>query len=147
MTQTINAPPAHRLNLCESRCEVRDERWSIEIEADDTPVSVRVVHRKFGDYYDWPEAAFPHGKGNTSCVRACNRAYDLTEEVTFHTRGKALAAGHAFLKSYGAGEVEYLEWDINSQSMVVVGHAPRDPWLRSNPDLLAAIYAAAEANK
>jgi len=140
--QTINEPPKHRLNLCETACEVRDDRWSIHINADEEPVDIRVVHRQYGDFYDWPEEVFD------AKVKAALRAYDLTDhEVTFRTRGAALKAAHAFLKSYGYGEVEYLEWDINSQSMVVVGHRHRAAgglwWNEGKPDPLAPFFPSA----
>lgn len=143
--QTINARPPYRLNLCKSTCAVRDDRWSIEITSEDSPVDMRVEHRQHGDYYDWPEGVF-EGKG--PAPKACARAYDLQEkEVTLYTRGKALAAAHAFLKAYGSGEVEYLEWDINSQSMVVVGHSQRGSgglfWPDARLDPLAPYYAEA----
>lgn len=137
MSQTANPAPAHRLQLCESDCAVRDDRWEVKIDASDDPVNIRVAHRKHGDFYDWPEEVFDRK------VRAAMRAYDLQDnEVTFHTRGKALAAAHSFLKSYGAGEVEYLEWDVNSQSMVVVGHQQRTGlwWPEAKPDPLAPFY-------
>lgn len=138
--QTVNAPPPHRLNLCESTCEVRDDRWAIHTDAGDDPVGVRVTHRQHGDFYNWPEAVFD------AKVKAALRAYDLTDnEVTFHTRGAALKAAHGFLKAYGSGEVEYLEWDINSQSMVVVGHQNREVglwWPPAKPDPIAPFMAA-----
>ena len=40
--QTVNAPPAYRLNLCKTTCEVRDDRWAIHMDAGDAPVGVRV---------------------------------------------------------------------------------------------------------
>lgn len=131
-----------RLNLCKSDCAVRDDRWKITIDASDDPVSMRVVHRQHGDFYDWPESVFDQK------VKAAMRAYDLTDsEVIFHTRGRALAAAHAFLKAYGSGEVEYLEWDINSQSMVVVGHHGRTVaglwWPEAKPDPIASFFATA----
>ena len=141
--QTVNDPPKHRLDLCKTTCAVRDSRWEIHLDAGDEPVGIRVTHRRFGDFYDWPEPVFDQK------VRAAMRAYDLQDnEVTFRTRGAALEAAHAFLKSYGAGEVEYLEWDIDSQSMVVVGHTERDAaglwWGPGKPDALAPFYPAAE---
>lgn len=139
--QTVNAPPAYRLNLCITTCEVRDDRWAIHMDAGDNPVGVRVSHRQYGDFYDWPETIFD------AKVKAALRAYDLTNnEVTFRTRGAALKAAHGFLKAYGAGEVEYLEWDIDSQAMVVVGHADRDRaglwWPPAKADPLAPFFVS-----
>lgn len=139
---SANPAPAHRLNLVESDCAVRDDRWDVHIDSSDSPVDMRVIHRKYGDFYDWPEAVFDQK------VKAALRAYDLHDkEVTFDTRGKALTAARNFLKSYGEGEVEYLEWDINSQSMVVVGHRDRGTaglwWPDAKPDPLAPFCAKA----
>lgn|GEM_PF-2091690 len=138
--QRVNAPPYHRLDLCKSTCGVRDDRWDIHIDAGDSPVSIRVQHRQYGDYYDWPEAVFDQK------VKAAERAYTLQDESNYDTRGRALKAAHDFLRSYGAGEVEYLEWDVNSQSMVVVGHSPRCAsglwWPEAKPDPLAPFHEA-----
>jgi hypothetical protein len=141
--QTINDAPKYRLNLIKTNCEVRDERWSIHLDAGDSPVQMRVYHRKYGDYYDWPGAVFD------TKITAALRAYDIQEEVLFYTRGRALNAAHGFLKAYGAGEVEYLEWDVDSQSMVVVGHSGRCEaglwWPAAKPDPLEQFFSK-EAN-
>jgi len=139
---------ARRLQLVKSTCEVRDTRWSIHIDAGDNPCSVRVKHRQYGDYYDWPETTFegPNGTYGGICP-AADRAYTMQEESYFRTRSAALKAGHDFLRRFGAGEVEYLEWDVDSQSMVVVGHAERrSTWWKhpdDMPDPLAPFYVNA----
>lgn len=64
----------------------------------------------------------------------------------FRTRSAALKAAHDFIRRFGAGEVEYLEWDVDSQSMVVVGHQQRNQmlgWYKhwdDKPDPLAPFY-------
>lgn len=135
-----------RLNLNKSACEVRDDRWSIHIDAGDEPCSVTVKHRQYGDYYDWPEATFMDPNGAYGICAVAKRAYVMQEESNFRTRSSALKAAHDFIRRFGAGEVEYLEWDVDSQSMVVVGHSPRNGiigWYKhweDKPDPLAPFY-------
>lgn len=114
-----NGVASLKLNLHKSNCELRDERWSIEIDSSDEPCFIRVRHREYGDYYNWPEAVFDDK------VKAALRAYDIEEETVFRTRSAALAVGKSFLRRWGAGDVEYLEFDSNSHSMVVVNHSSR----------------------
>lgn len=137
-----------RMNLCKSQCEVRDDRWRITIDAGDDPCNIRVIHRQHGDYYDWPETTFegPGGVYGGIC-KAADRAYTMQEESGFRTRSAALKAAHDFLRRFGAGEVEYLEWDVDSQAMLVVGHAERrrmSGWMpkhwEDTPDPLAPFY-------
>jgi hypothetical protein len=142
----IGDMPAARMHLVKSTCEVRDSRWSIHIDAADEPCSVRVTHRQYGDYYDWPEATFegPGGVYGGVCP-AADRAYTMQDESNFRTRSAAMKAAHDFLRRFGAGDVEYLEWDVDSQSMLVVGHAERrSMWWKhpdDTPDPLAPFYA------
>lgn len=137
-----------RMRLIKSQCEVRDDRWRITIDAGDEPCSIRVIHRKYGDYYDWPEASMgPDCRGGV--CPAADRAYTMQDESRFATRSAAMKAGHDFLRRFGAGEVEYLEYDIDSQGMVIVGHAPRSQlWWKypaDTPDTLAAFYGTTDA--
>ncbi|MBW6524464.1 hypothetical protein KZ810_13225 [Sphingomonas sp. RHCKR47] len=137
-----------RLQLVKDHCEVRDQRWLIPIDAAEEPCAVRVIHRQHGDYMDWPEALEEQGV----CV-AADRAYTMQEESRFYTRSAAMRAAHDFLRRFGAGEVEYLEWDIDSQSMVVVGHSHRrnmNGWHSfeaDRPDPLAPFYAPTGAGQ
>lgn len=134
-----------RMNLFKSQCEVRDDRWSVAIDAGEEPVAVTVRHRKYGDYYDWPDAAMGPDCGGGACP-AADRAYTMQDETRFGTRSAALKAAHDFIRRFGAGEVEYLEWDVDSQSMVVVGHRERKGiigWFKhwdDKPDPLAPFY-------
>ena len=126
-----------RLNLVKSTCEVRDSRWSIHIDAGEDPCLVHVRHLKYGDYYDWPESVF--GATGGIC-KAADRAYVMQEESHFRTRSRALGAAHDFLRRFGAGEVEYLEWDVDSQTMIVVGHSERRSlWWKHPEDTLDPI--------
>lgn len=139
------ARATRRLLLVKSTCEVRDDRWSIHIDAGDEPCSVHVRHRQYGSYYDWPETTFEGRDGSHGGIcLAADRAYVMEEESNFHTRSVAMKAAHDFLRRFGAGEIEYLEWDVDSQSMVVVGHSPRaQMWLRhpeDKPDPLAPFF-------
>lgn len=147
--EVLAALSSRRMNLVKSTCEVRDERWSIHIDAGDEPCGVRVKHRQYGDYYDWPEATFegPGGVYGGICA-AADRAYAMQEESSFRTRSAAMKAAHDFLRRFGAGEVEYLEWDVDSQSMVVVGHEPRrSMWWKhpdDKPDPLAPFHSGSD---
>lgn len=133
MSQKTNPPPKHRLQLVKSDLTIRDNRWSIHIDGSECPVGVWVKHRKHGDFYDWPEDACEK-------VKAAGRAYDIHDEIRFYTQGKAVAAALGFLKAYGSGEVEWLEWDVNSQTRVVTQHCDRGPggmfWPAAKPDAL-----------
>lgn len=129
-----------RFNLFKNDCALRDDRWSISVLwEDDGPCSVRVKHRKYGDYYDWPEAAFA-----PAALAACLRAYDMQEEISYHTRSSALKAAKSFLRRFGAGDVEYLEHDSDSHQMIVVGHSKRAHfhWPESKPCQLEALIEA-----
>lgn len=123
-----------RFNLCKSTCEVRDSRWSIHIDAGDDPCGVQVKHREFGDYYDWPDSVFGGGDCRGGVCLAADRSYTMQDESSYRTRSAAMKAAHDFLRRFGAGEVEYLEWDVDSQSMVVVGHQPRRQMWWTHPD-------------
>lgn len=110
-----------RFDLYPTTCELRDDRWVFHIDSSDEPCNVSVRHRLYGDFYDWPDSVFDMK------VKAALRAYDIADnEVTFRTRSAALAAAKDFLRQWGAGEVEYLEFDRDSQSMIVVNHEPRN---------------------
>lgn len=141
-----------RMNLVKSTCEVRDSRWSIHIDAADDPCNVNVRHRQRGDYYDWPEATFegPTGTYGGICP-AADRAYTMQEESCFRTRSAAMKAAHDFIRRFGAGEVEYLEWDVDSQSMVVVGHSERRHlwWKHADdtPDPLAPFFSGTDDSR
>lgn len=145
--RALDAALTRRLNLINSTCEVRDDRWSITIDAGDEPCAVCVIHRKYGDYYEWPDETFHgvDGKYGGVCP-AADRAYTMQDESNFRTRSAALKAAHDFIRRFGAGEVEYLEWDVDSQSMVVVGHQQRNQmlgWYKhwdDKPDPLAPFY-------
>ena len=138
-----------RFQLYKSQCEVRDDRWSISIDAGDEPCSVRVKHRLHGDYYDWPESVF--GENNGGICAAADRAYVMQEESAFRTRSAALKAAHDFIRRFGAGEVEYLEFDSDRQTMIVVGHSVRRSmkwgmnYDADRPDPLASFYAETPA--
>ncbi len=143
------SPDQLRLNLSRSRCELRDNRWSIHIDAGDDPCNVTVNHRRYGDYYDWPDAAHGASMHGGAC-KAADRAYAIQDESNFRTRSAALKAASAFLRRFGAGNVEHLEWDIDGQRMVVVGHQPRARiWWKhphDTPDPLAPYYGHTEGS-
>ncbi len=128
-----------RLNLVKDEPTIRDARWVIAITnlgdfGFDGKLCVR--HRERGTWDAWPDA----GSDNPSPVTA--RAYDLEHEVTFPSLGKAMTAAKGFLKRFGAGDVEWLEWDVDGQRLVVVQHMPRDRlgWA-DRPDPIAAMQA------
>ncbi|WP_174298582.1 hypothetical protein [Sphingomonas bacterium] len=147
MSEAVKSATSRRMNLVKSDCEVRDDRWSIRIDAGDDPCGVWVVHRQYGDFYDWPEASMGGGDCRGGVCPAADRAYTMQDESNYRTRSAALKAAHEFLRRFGAGEVEYLEYDRDSQERVVVGHAIRRHirgwWSKDEadtPDPLAPFY-------
>lgn len=139
---------ARRLLLVKSDCSVRDDRWAITIDASGETCSMTVTHKQYGDFYDWLEVVFGHDCRGGACP-AADRAYTLQDESNFRTRSAALSAAHDFLRRFGAGEIEYLEYDADSQTKVVVGHGNRRGmrgWMAKDwddkPDPLAPFYVA-----
>ncbi|MCJ2104716.1 hypothetical protein MKK70_04855 [Methylobacterium sp. E-041] len=111
-----------RLNLVKDEPVIRDARWEIAVTnlgdfGFDGKLCVR--HRERGAWDQWP------GSESDNLSPAAARCYDLEHEVTFATLGQAMAAARAFLRRWGAGEIEWLEWDIDGQRHVVVQHAAR----------------------
>ena len=111
-----------RLNLVKDEPVIRDARWEIAVTnlgdfGFDGKLCVR--HRERGTWDEWPDSE----SDTPSAVTA--RCYDLEHEVTFPSLGKAMTAARNFLKKFGAGEVEWLEWDIDGQRHVVVQHFKR----------------------
>lgn len=150
MGETMTKEPELRFNLVKNDPTIRDDRWEIMIEnIGDFGFNGKlcVRHRQRGTWDEWPDSL----SGNLSPVTA--RCYDLEHEVTFPSLGKAMTAARAFLKKFGAGEVEWLEWDIDSQRSVVVQHTKRGvgelhgwsdqpdpvPPLPTPPDLSSAV--------
>ncbi|WP_375454838.1 hypothetical protein [uncultured Methylobacterium sp.] len=109
-----------RLNLVKNEPTIRDARWEIVVtDLGDFGFNGKlcVRHRELGTWDEWPDPE--------SDAPVVKRAYDLEHEVTFPTLGKAVAATLVFLCRWGAGEVEWLEYDVDGQRYVVVQHTAR----------------------
>lgn len=138
----VEAP--FKLNLVKNEPVIRDDRWEISITnlgdfGFDGKLCVR--HRQLGTWDEWPDSEADAPSAITA------RAYDLEHEVTFSSLGKAMRAAMSFLRRFGTGEVEWLEWDVDGQRHVVVQHTHRGTgelsgW-KYQPDPVAALAAPA----
>lgn len=112
-----------RLNLVKDEPTIRDARWIIDItNIGDFGYEGKLVvrHRTLGTWDAWP------GSESDNPPPVTARGYDLEHEVTFPSLGKAMTAAKGFLKKWGAGDVEWLEWDVDGQRSIVVQHMPRE---------------------
>ncbi len=133
---------AYRLNLVKDEPIIRDDRWEILVtNVGDFGFEGKlcVRHRQRGTWDEWP------GSESDNPPPVTARGYDLEHEITFPTLAKAIKAAETFLKRWGTGEVEWLEWDVDGQRHVVVQHTQRGVgglhgW-QDQPDPLSAADA------